>query len=186
VQAQYTPAGGNVALPTPVGVARQPPQKQGGGGRTGIIVLLLVLMVGFGGVLGYGAFHHAGSSNGGTTTVDAGEAPPIVETAELPEAEAPVTLDTNIAPLTNPKPPPYVRRDAGARPPARPPTPPGPRPPTPTPPAVPALPPGALNGQACALVQAWKNMGRDRDPTQRLAYNRLILQCNALRAKEEE
>jgi tRNA A-37 threonylcarbamoyl transferase component Bud32 len=194
MQPQYTPAAGNVAFPTPVGIAQQPPRKQGGG-KTGVVVLLLCLMVVFGGVLGYGALHHAGSGNGGTTqAADAGEAPPIVETAEPPEAEAPAP-DAPLAPLTTGKAPPLPHRDAGARPgvnpPGKPPTPPpGPRPPTPPGPRPPtppvALPPGALNGQACAIVQQWKNMGRDRDPSQRAVYNALILKCNAIRKNEEE
>ncbi len=189
---QYTPAAGNVAFPTPVGIGQPLPRKQGGG-RTGTIVGLLVLLLVFGGVLGYGALQgRTASGGGGTSVADAGESPPVVETAELPEADVPVTLDTTIAPLTTGKPPPTHRADAGSKPagptpPGHQPAPPQPpvSPPVPHPPVVAPPPAGVIDPQACSKVMQWRNIGRDRDPSQRAMYNRLIVECNALRAKDE-
>ena len=189
----YTPAAGNVAFPTPVGVA--PPPRQGGG-KTGLIVGLLALMLVCVGALALGLRGRFGASAVKPPAEDLVEAGTLAavdtSTPASPDADVPIVLDTSIAPLTNgnkapPVPPAVVHHDAGA---VKPPPPPGPANPPPKPPVQPSPPPQPPQPPATATTaSSWKAepkecaaarnmaMAAQRNPNLKAIYQELQTTC---------
>jgi eukaryotic-like serine/threonine-protein kinase len=171
----YTPAGGNVAFPTPAGIPQPPPRDAGGGGNrktllvaAGVIGLVSIAAIGFA---------IKGSSGGGTkdVTFDNGGSQPAPETslvatgnasaATTPPAET-GSPGGDIPPLNGggtPHPPPHVNPNPGPGPGPTPPHtgPTPPTPPTPTPPPTP--PPAKYDGPECQKARTLKALGHPKE-----------------------
>jgi tRNA A-37 threonylcarbamoyl transferase component Bud32 len=165
----YTPVGGNVAFPTPIGIPQPPPPTQAGG--TGRRTLLVAAgLIGVASVVAIG-FAVKGSSGGGSNAVvfDNGS-PPAPATSLIaasaaavnPPAPADSSSGADVPPLNGgvaPRPQPHGNPNPGPSP--------TPTPthagPAPAPPIPPVPPPSKYDGPECQKARVLRTLGHPRE-----------------------
>jgi hypothetical protein len=149
----YTPAGGNVAYPTPAAAIPGAPPRAGGGGGGRAVLLVVAGLIGVASVVAI-VFALHGSSGGSPVKFDTPANPPPTATAATTTATAepvsPPTVATVVPPLS-----------AG---PTHPPVPGNPQPGHPGQPLPPG--PARYNGPECVRAREYRALGHAKEAQQ--------------------
>jgi serine/threonine protein kinase len=137
----YTPAAGNVAYPTPAGLAQSPERAQGGGGRT--VLLIAAALIGVASIVAI-VFAVRGQGRGGGPVPLYGTATPTVVPPTALTRQVPPVVETATATV------PPLNTGAATRLPV-------------VPPSHPIAPAGKYNGPECERARTLRSLGHPKE-----------------------